>query len=133
MTAPETCPHERANDDSICDHQHRHLTISDGLGGVLSLELTTPDLDELARACKALLTGALPPGACLMRVWVGDETYLLRRVKRAPNSIGITRLGAQTQEVSLSEDVLLLVVGLLERTQCLRASAKSRASQRSDD
>jgi len=133
MTAPETCPHERANDDSICDHQHRYVTISDGLGGVLSLDLTTPGLDELALACKALLTGALPPGACLMRVWVGDEAYMLRRVKRAPNSIGITRLGAQTQEVSLADDVLLLVVGLLERTHYLRASSPRRLSQRSDD
>ena len=68
-----------------------------------------------------------------MRVWVGDETYMLRRVKRAPNSIGITRLGAQTQEVSLSDDVLPLVVGLIEPTQCLRASSPSSASQRSDD
>jgi hypothetical protein len=133
MTAPETMPHDWDDDDSICDLQYRHVTISDGLGGVLSLDLTAQGLDELALACKALLTGALPPGACLIRVWVGDETFMVRRVKRAPNSIGIIRLGAQTQEVSLAGDVLQLVVGLLERTQSLRESSPSRASQRSDD
>jgi hypothetical protein len=133
MTTSETFPQDWSDGDSISDLQYCHVTICDGLGGVLSVDLTTPGLDELARACKALLTGALPPGACLMRVWVGDETYMLRRVKRAPNSIGIIRLGAQSQEVSLADDVLLLVVGLLERTHYLRASSPSRASQRSDD
>jgi len=142
MTAPKIAVQEWSDDDSdaiealdesICDLQYRQVTISDGLGGVLSLDLTAPGLDELARACKALLTGALPPGACLMRVWVGDDTYVLRRVKRAPTSIGISRLGAQAQEVSLAEDVLQLVVGLLERTQHLRAPSTGHISQRSDD
>lgn len=133
MTAPETIPHDWGDDDLISDLQHRHVTICDGLGGVLSLDLTTPGLDELALACKALLTGTLPPGACLMCVQVGNETYMLRRVKRAPNSIGVTRLGAQTQEVSLADDVLRLVVGLLERTQCLRAPSKNHVGQRSED
>ena len=133
MTISETFPQGWGDGDSISDLQYRHVTICDGLGGVLSLDLTTPGLNELARACKALLIGALPPGACLMRVWVGDETYMLRRVERAPNSIGITRLGAQPQEVSLADDVLLLVVGLLERTHYLRASSPNRVSQRSDD
>jgi hypothetical protein len=136
MSAPKTAgnvPQDWSDDDLICDPPYRHVTISDGLGGVLSLDLTAQGLDELARACNALLTGAVPPGACLMRVWVGGDTYLIRRVKRAPTSIGITCLGAQPQEVSLSEDAISLLIRLLERTQSLRSPSTDHASQRSDD
>ena len=120
--------------DSIAGVQRRYVTISDGLGGILHLDLLRPGLDDLARACNALLAGMpLPPGACLMRVAAGDDTYLLRRVKAAPTSIGILRLVAQGQGVSLNEDVLRLVMGLIERTRHLRPSPEEPGRQRSDD
>lgn len=137
-SAPQDVARDDAKDpkdpkDAIYDLRYRHVTISDGMGGVLSFDLTAPGLDELGRAFTALLTGTLPPGACLLRVWAGDDTYLLRRVKRAPNNIGISRLGAQTQEVSLTEDVLQLVVGIFEQTRPLRAPTVDRAVRHSDD
>ena len=137
MTAQQAAgnvPQEWNDDDPICDVHRRYVTISDGLGGILNLDLLRPGLDDLARACKALLAGMpLPPGACLMRVYAGDDTYLLRRVKAAPTSIGILRLGAQSQGVSLNEDVLRLVIGLIEQTRHLRPSPAEPARQRSDD
>jgi len=136
MTAPQTAGNasqEVTNEDAMYDLRYRQVTISDGMGGVLTFDLTAPGLDELARAFTALLTGALPPGACLLRVRAGDDTYLLRRVKRAPNSIGISRLGAQTREISLSEDVLQLVTAIFEQTRPLRAPTVGRAVRHSDD
>ena len=132
--AAENIPQEWNDDDSICDVQRRFVTISDGLGGILHLDLLRPGLDDLARACKALLAGMpLPPGACLMRVSAGEDTYLLRRVKAAPTSIGILRMGVQRQSVSLNEDVLRLVIGLIEQTRHRRPSLADLAHQRSDD
>ena len=123
MTLPQTAaraPQDRAAKDALWDETHRQLTISDGQGGILSLDLSQSGLDELADACNAQLMGKLPPGACLMRVWIGDEPYLLRRVKHAPDSIGIARLGAQAQEASLTGDVLRLVIELIEQTRHMR-------------
>jgi hypothetical protein len=116
---------ESGNGDSIWHFHHRFLTISDGQGGVLSLDLTQPGLDALAHTCEALLRGTLPPGACLMRVVVGEDTYLLRRVKQTPDSIGISRLGAPHQDVSLTADVLRLVVGVIQQSRSLRAPQAS--------
>lgn len=136
MTSPRTTesePRDSADKDTLWDEAHRQLTISDGQGGLLSLNLSQPGLDDLADACNALLMGTLPPGACLMRVWAGDDTYLLRRVKHAPTRIGIMRLGASAQEISLTEDVLKMVTELIEQSRYLRSPSTNRARQRSDD
>jgi hypothetical protein len=135
MTLPQTAesaPQDRADKDALWDETHRQLTISDGQGGILSLDLSQSGLDELADACNALLMGKLPPGACLMRVWIGDEPYLLRRLKHTPDSIGIARLGAQAQEVSLTSDVLRLVIELIEQTRHMRPPATGHARLRLD-
>ena len=123
----------RWDDDALGNEPNRYMTISDGLNGVLSLDLAQSGLDELAAACGMLLAETLPPGACLMRVWVGDDTYLLRRVKHAPTSIGIIRLGDRAQEVSLTEDVLRIVITLIEETCHLRIPSAGQAIHRSDD
>jgi len=135
MTLPqiaESAPRDRVDRAPIKTLYGRQLTISDGQVGILSLDLSQSGLDELADACNALLLGKLPPGACLMRVWIGDEPYLLRRVKHAPDSIGIARLGAQAQEVSLTGDVLRLVIELIEQTRHMRPPATGHTRPRSD-
>lgn len=129
--APSNATASTPNGDHLLDGLR--MTISDGQGGILQLDLSQPGLDELTRACDALLTGKLPSGACLMRVWAGDDTYLLRRVKHSPASIGITRLGAQTQEISLAEDVLQLVTRVIEQTRMLRPPANESSRRRSED
>lgn len=129
---PDDCDSPAA--DQLLDWRGMQMTITDGQGGILQLDLSQPGLDELSSACDALLSGKLPSGAFLMRVWAGEETYLLRRVKHAPSSIGITRLGAQTQEVSLAEDVLRLVTGVIAQTRSLRDPATDHNTRpRSDD
>lgn len=125
---PEHGPQGWSDDEQLYNARHPQMTICDGQGGVLSLDLTQPGLDELAHAFNALLESKLPPGACLLQVLAGSDIYLLRRVKRAPTTIGITRMGAQAQEVSLTEDVLLIVTRLLETSQHLRAAAQARGS-----
>lgn len=126
-------PEDWADNEHMYDFHHRQMTISDGQGGVLTLDLTQPGLDELARAFDTLLTGTLPHRACLMRVQAGKETFLLWRVKHAPASVGITRLGAQSQEISLSEDVLRLVTRMLAKTEHLRAPSTEQFTQPPDD
>lgn len=145
MTAPQNAGHgsqeSQESQDLVDVHaggaitlrQTRMITILDGLGGALSLNLTQPGLDALAHACNALLLDTLPPGACLLSVRVGDDMYLLRRVIDPPAFIGITRVGARAQEVALSETVVRLVAGLVEQTAHLRARPAGRAHQYPDE
>lgn len=126
MTSPRTAvnaPRAWVDDTHICDLHHPRITICDGLGGLLHLDLTQPGLDELAHACTALLAATLAPGSCMIRVWVGDDTFQLRQATRAPITIGITRitrLETEARGLALSEDVLRLVIQLLDSTQHLR-------------
>ena len=126
-TTTDTVPQDCGDDERIWHLRLRKMIISDGLGGILVLDILQDGLDDLASACTALLVGTpLAPGAYLARVRAGNDIYLLRQVKNAPNNIGITRVGSPAQDVSLTEEMARLVVGLIEQTQPLRASVSAR-------
>src|SRR5258708_34444633 len=54
----------------------RGMTIADGRGGALWLDLASPGIGRLAEALLRLMSGQVPPGAPVLKVTVGAEGYL---------------------------------------------------------
>ncbi len=55
------------------------LTVLDGCGGALSLDLASDELRWLAEACRRLLRGAMPLGASALKVRAAEKCYLVTR------------------------------------------------------
>src|SRR5260221_12756522 len=55
----------------------RGFMISDGQGGVLSLDLAAPNLDAFAEACRLLAKGPLPSGASVVVGRLEHDVYVL--------------------------------------------------------
>jgi hypothetical protein len=92
------------------------MTICDGLGGSLGLDLDCRELEALAFACHCLLDGAAPPGASLIKVTAGDQIYLVSRSKSPGDSIclQIASLYEPDARVQLTAEMARLVVALVE-------------------
>src|SRR5258708_1563105 len=56
------------------------LTVLDGQGGALSLDLSCGELQWLVDACRRLLQGALPRGASAFKVRAAERCFLVSRV-----------------------------------------------------
>jgi hypothetical protein len=55
----------------------RTMTICDGRGGSLGLDLDCLELKALAFACHCLLDDLAPPGVSVIKVTAGEQVYLL--------------------------------------------------------
>jgi hypothetical protein len=95
----------------------RMMTICDGLGGSLDLDLDCRELEALTFACRCLLDGMAPPGASLIKVTAGDEVYLVSHPQPADDSVclQIVSLYQPTERVRLTWDLAQLVVALIEQ------------------
>jgi hypothetical protein len=95
----------------------RTITICDGLGGSLGLDLDCRELEALAFACHCLLDDMAPPGASLIKVTAGNHVYLVSRPKAQGEQIHlqITSLYEPEEHIQLTPDMAALVIALVEQ------------------
>jgi hypothetical protein len=95
----------------------RKLTICDGLGGSLGLDLDCRELEALTFACHHLLDGIAPPGASLLKVTAGEQVYLVSRPKPSDEVIclEIASLYEPNERIQLTPDLARIVVALVEQ------------------
>jgi hypothetical protein len=92
------------------------MTICDGRGGSLVLDLASPHLRWLVDAIGRLVSDQLPAGACLLKVFAAEHVYLLRRSVTANSGpeIQITNLFDPAEQVVLSQMLAEMVARLGE-------------------
>lgn len=92
------------------------LTIADGDGGHLALDLRCGELRWLADACRRLVSGALPQGASAIKVRAAEKCYLLNTAPAADGVARITILNLfdPGERVALTRDVASVVAALIE-------------------
>jgi hypothetical protein len=95
----------------------RGMMISDGRGGMLSLDLSRHELRWLARGIRSLIAGAVPPGASMLKVDTGGTIYLLNYRPHVDGAaeIQITDLYDPTQHIALLRDLAEMIAALVER------------------
>ena len=106
-----------AVDESALTVHARHpgMTIIDGRGGSLTLDLARPELHWLAEACERLADGNLPPNASVLKVHAAGQVYLLARHSHADHApeISISNLFDPGERVVLTEDTARLATNLI--------------------
>lgn len=92
------------------------LTIADGGGGHLALDLRCGELRWLADACRRLMSGALPQGASAIKVRAAEKCYLVNSATAADGGprITIVNLFDPGERVALTSDVAAVVAALIE-------------------
>ena len=95
----------------------RKITICDGLGGSLGLDLDCRELEALTFACHHLLDGMAPPGASVLKVTAGKHVYLVSRPKPSDEAIclEIASLYEPDARIQLTPDMARIVVALVEQ------------------
>jgi hypothetical protein len=106
----------------------RTMTICDGLGGSLGLDLDCRELEALTFACHCLLDDMAPPGASLMKVTAGEQVYLVSRPQPSDSAIclEIASLYEPDARIQLTPDMARLVVALVEQGLISRHSPTPR-------
>lgn len=106
---------------------HGGMTILDGHGGALALDLATIEPDMLSDACQRLLTGDVPHGACVIKVCFGDHCYVLSRrgSQHGSDILAITKLFDPGEHVALDLDLAWIVMGLLDSANKRRTTVQS--------
>jgi hypothetical protein len=95
----------------------RGMTICDGRGGALSLDLSRGELRWLVDGCRSLIAGAVPPGASMLKVHAGNTVYLLNYRSPVDDAaeLQITDLYDPTQRVVLPPHLAEMIAALVER------------------
>jgi hypothetical protein len=95
------------------DHK---LTVTDGQGHVLALNLGAPNLDALAEACRLIARGPLPSGASTISVRVGRDVYVLSWHTNPAGvpDIEIAQLFQPGCWLHLAPDMVVLFASLIE-------------------
>src|SRR5262245_9926588 len=98
------------------DQAHPVLTICDGRGGTLVLDLASPHLGWLVDAIGRLVSDQLPAGACLLKVFAAEQVYLLRRstTAKGETEVQVTNLFDPAEQVVLSALLAEIVASLGE-------------------
>lgn len=129
--------------EGIIRSGQRAMTICDGNGGTLSLDLTCSETGWLADACRRLLSGSVPRGASAIKVHASEKCYMLtRHTDGADGSNGsngadgadgagdsdgeeihIVNLFDPAEHIALAHDIAWLVISLLERVVPLQPRA----------
>lgn len=109
--------HETLPETAAEPRQPRGMMICDAHGGTLALDLSNSGLYWLVDACRSLLAGSAPPGACMLKVDAGSTVYLVNRRAGVDGAIDIqiTDLYDTSQRVLLSHDLTQTVAALVER------------------
>jgi hypothetical protein len=96
----------------------RGFTIVDGQGGVLSLDLASPNLDAFAEACRLLARGPLPSGASVLVVRLEHDVYVLTycTATLGAGEIQIASLNDPRSRVRLSLELAEIVAALVEES-----------------
>jgi hypothetical protein len=96
----------------------QNMAIVDGQGGVLTVDLGSPDAHALRDACRLLLPHRRMGWAGAIKVRVGERTYLLRKRQHEDEDkeirIDIADLYDPCQRVSLTSDLVRLMIGVLD-------------------
>ena len=96
--------------------QRRAVVISDGRGGVITLDLGCREMHLLVDAGRCLLQGAAPAGASLIKVCAGSEVYVLsQRQLDGVDHLRIANLYDPSEQVVLAHDLAHMTVALVER------------------
>ncbi len=94
----------------------RAVAIWDGHGGMLTLDLACGDLYLLVDAWRTLLGGATPPWASLIKVYAGNEVYVLsNRQRDSAVHLSIAKLYDPSEHVILDRDLAHMTVALIEQ------------------
>ena len=104
------------------------MIVADGMGGHLTLDLSSHELLWLAEACRQLTGEASPSWATMLKVHCAGVVYLVMRHEPAggDREIEITNMADPAEHVRLSRDLAQLVASLIERS--LDASQPSMAA-----
>jgi hypothetical protein len=99
------------------DMRRPGMTIYDGRGGSLALDLSSRETLWLADACHRLVTGAIPPGASAIKVRAAEKSYLLSSCVStlAEAEVRIVNLFEPAERVTLSHDMARMIASLVER------------------
>lgn len=88
------------------------MTILDGHGGALVLDLSRPELHLLGDACGRLLAGDVPRHASVIKVRCGEHCYILSR--QSEDTLRIVNFFDPAERVILGLDLARIVAGMLE-------------------
>jgi hypothetical protein len=96
----------------------RGFTIADGQGGVLSLDLASPNLDAFAEACRILAKGPLRSGATMLIVRLEPDAYVLNYSAGAQGAgeVHIAKLRDPLARICLSPELVEVVATLIEES-----------------
>jgi hypothetical protein len=92
------------------------MAIVDDLGGVLSLDVSSPDVTALRDACQLLLPAKRLGWASAIKVRMGERCLLVRRRagEDGASRIDIVDLYDSSQRVSLTSDLVGVLLGVLD-------------------
>ena len=98
--------------------QRDKIIVADGLGGHMTLDLSSHELLWLAKACRQLTGEASPPWTTMLKVRCAGVVYLVMRHEAASGDreIEITNMANPAEHVRLSRDLTQLVAALIERS-----------------
>ncbi len=98
--------------------QSNGMIVTDGMGGHLALDLSSPELRWLAEACRQLTGEASPSWTTMLKVHCAGTVYLVMRHEPASGDreIEITSMADPAEHVRLSRDLAQLVASLIERS-----------------
>ncbi len=104
------------------------LTVLDGHGGALGLDLAADDLRWLADACRRLVRGSMPFGACALKVRAAEKCYLVSRTPatsdlQAAGSLTIANLYDSGESVTLAGDLAEVLASLIDEAILRRERA----------
>jgi hypothetical protein len=92
------------------------FSIADSQGGVLALDLSAPNIEAFAEACRLLAHGPLPSGATVITVRLGQEAYVLSRHVRPDGAteIHLANLYRPASSIRVSPELARVVAALVE-------------------
>jgi hypothetical protein len=94
------------------------MIVTDGMGGHLTLDLSSHELRWLAEACRQLVGEGSPSWTTMLKVHCAGTVYLVMRHEPAggDREIEITSMTDPAEHVRLSRDLAQLVASLIERS-----------------
>lgn len=95
------------------------LTVLDGRGGALSLDLAAGELRWLVDACRRMLRGAAPAGASALKVRAAEKWYLVSSAitdpsTATPRDVTIANLYDPGETVTLASDLAEMLATMID-------------------
>lgn len=100
--------------------QRNGMIVTDGVGGHLTLDLSSQELRWLAEACRQLAGESSPSWTTMLKVHCAGTVYLVMRHDLANENhdieIEILSMADPSERVRLSRDLAQLVASLIDRS-----------------